>query len=373
MNEPIKVLILSDPASSHTSKWVNSLHRKGIQLKLFGLSDFNKEEYDNGIKIKIVDFSKSAKTKSDGDLRKIIYLKAIIELKKIIKSFKPDIVHAHYASSYGLLGALSRFKPFLVSVWGNDVYDFPKKSVVHKKVFQFVMRASDRIFSTSKIMADEILKYTDKSIKVIPFGIDTDVFKPFSVNKIFEPDTIILGAVKSLSYKYGNDTLIKAFKIVREKLKHYKLKLLLIGDGILRDKMEKLVSDLNLNEDVRFLGKISHKEIPFYHNMIDVHIYPSIWESFGVSNLEAAACEKPQIASNIGGFKEILRNNVDAFLVNPNSPEEVAYKAILLIENSELRNKMGKNARENVIKHFNWQNNIQEMIEEYYSILMKRK
>lgn len=369
----IKLLILSDPSSSHTSKWVNSLYRKGIQLKLFGLSDYNKEEYDNGIEIKIVDFSKSAKKKSDGDLRKLIYLKAISELKKIIKSFNPDIVHAHYASSYGLLGALSRFKPFLVSVWGNDVYDFPKKSLIHKKAFQFVMNASDRIFSTSKIMADEISKYTDKSIKVIPFGVDTDVFKPFPVNKIFEPDTIVLGAVKSLSYKYGNDTLIKAFKIVCEKLKHYKLKLLLIGDGVLRQDLEKLVNELNLNRDVKFLGLIPHHQIPIYHNIIDIHIYPSVWESFGVSNLEAAACEKAQVASNIGGFTEILSDGVDSFLVNPNSPEQFAEKIIMLITDPNLRIKMGKEARNNVIRNFNWSDNVETMINEYLSIMEQKK
>lgn len=373
MNKPLKVLILSDPTSSHTSKWANSLYNNGVDVKLFGLSNFNRNEYNEKIEIICEDFSKSAKSKSDGDLRKIIYLKSFFKLISLISIFKPDIVHAHYASSYGLLGALSGFKPFFVSVWGNDVYDFPNKSIIHKKVFQYVLKKSDKIFSTSRIMADEISKYTEKNITVIPFGIDLEIFKPFEVKKIFDEDTLVLGAVKSLSYKYGNDTVIKAFKIIKEKFPNKKLKLLLIGDGILRDKMEKLVTELNLNEDVRFMGMIPHSEISKYHNMIDIHIYPSVWESFGVSNLEAAACEKPQIASNIGGFKEILRNNVDAFLVNPYSPEEVAEKTILLIENSELRNKMGKNARENVIMNFNWKQNVEKMINQYHSILREKK
>jgi len=361
--------MLSDPASSHTSKWVNTLFDYGIDIKLFGLSNFDRNEYNEEIHIIYEDYSKSAKSKSDGDLRKIVYLKSLMKLKSIVNEFNPDIIHAHYASSYGLLGALSATKPFLVSIWGNDVYDFPYKSILHKKVFKYVLKKSDKIFSTSKIMAEEISKFTKKNIIVIPFGIDTNIFKPIAVKKIFDNDAILIGAVKSLSYKYGNEIVIKAFKIIKDKLPDKKLKLILIGDGVLRKKIEMMVAELNLSDDVKFLGKVPHKEINIYHNMIDIHIYPSVWESFGVSNLEAAACEKPQIATNIGGFREILRDNVDAFLVKPDSPEEVAEKTILLIENPELRIKMGRNARENVIKNFSWQSSVHMMLNQYYSTL----
>ncbi len=369
MKKEIKVLLLADPSSSHTSKWANSLKKIGINLSLFGLSAYNPDEYDKDIKIFTVDFSNSAKSKTDGDWRKLVYLKAIFKLKKVIKSFQPDLIHCHYASSYGLIGVLSGFKPIFTSVWGNDIYDFPKKSLIHKQVIKFVLNKSDKIFSTSRIMAEEINKYTKKVIRVVPFGIDINLFKPFEVNKIFDHDTLVLGAVKSLSYKYGNDTAIKAFKIVKEKLPSIKIKLLLIGDGILRSKLEKLVEDLNLSQDVHFLGLIPHSQIPYYHNMIDIHIYPSVWESFGVSNLEAAACEKPQVASKIGGFNEILNDGIDSFLVNPNSPEEFAEKIILLIEDKNLRIKMGKEARKHVIKNYNWENNVLTMVEEYKSFM----
>jgi len=369
LKKEIKILLLADPSSSHTMKWANSLKKAKVNLCLFGLSSYDSNEYDKEIKIISIDFSKSAKSKTDGDLRKLVYLKAIFELKKIIKTFQPDLIHCHYASSYGLLGALSGFKPFVTSVWGNDIYDFPKQSFIHNKAIKFVLQKSDKIFSTSKIMADEIRKYTDKAIKVIPFGIDVNVFKKFDVDKKFDSETIVLGAVKSLSYKYGNETVIQSFKIVKEKLPNLKLKLLLVGDGVLRTKLEKLVDELNLNQDVVFLGLIPHSKIPEYHNMIDIHIYPSVWESFGVSNLEAAACEKVQVASNIGGFKEILNDGVDSFLVNPYSPAEFAEKIILLIENQELRIKMGQAARKNVIENFNWEDNVSAMLEEYNLLL----
>lgn len=368
MKEELKVLILSDPASSHTSKWVNSLHRKGVKIKLFGLSSFQTDEYDDDIEILVVDFSKSVKTKSDGDFRKLVYLKAIKHLIKINDDFQPDIIHAHYASSYGLIGSMLRSKRLLTSIWGNDVYDFPKKSFLHKKVFQFVLSNSLRIYSTSNIMADEICKYTSKKIKAIPFGVDVEMFKPFNVESIFDKDTIVIGAIKSLSYKYGNDIVIKSFKLVKDKLPEFKLKLLLIGDGILKNQIYQLSSDLGLNDDVKFLGHIPHSQTPMYHNMIDIHIYPSVWESFGVSNLEAAACEKVQVASCIGGFKEILNDGVDSFLVNPAVPEEFAEKLILLIKNKNLRIQMGKEARKNVIKNFNWHTNVQSMIDEYINV-----
>ena len=148
----MKLLILADPNSSHTIKWVTSLAKWGIDIMLIGLGNLMVKSYEPYPNIKI-EMIGAKVTRDEGSFKKISYLKAVPYIRKKIKEFKPDIVHSHYASSYGLLGALSSFHPFIVSVWGSDVYSFPDKSVLHRKVLEYVLKKADIICSTSHTMS----------------------------------------------------------------------------------------------------------------------------------------------------------------------------------------------------------------------------
>lgn len=368
----MRILLLSNIEASHTLKWANSLIKYDIDVYLFGLGENIPEGYHHKVNIINVKIPNSTKSQTDGAFGKSIYLKSVPTIHTLVKKIKPDIMHAHYASSYGLLGALTGFKPFIVSVWGNDVFDFPQKSFLHKWILKFVLRKADRIYSTSKVMANETNLYSSKEIGIIPFGVDTEVFKPITIIKMFDEDTLVLGTVKSLSYKYGIEYLLEAFKIIKEKLPDKKIKLLLVGDGILKKSLQRKAKELNINNDVIFYGSVPHNKVPEMYNMIDIAVFPSVWESFGVSNLEAASCEKPQVASNLGGFPEIIDDGVTGFLVQPGNPKDIADKVIKLIDDKSLRIKMGKSARKKVIKEFNWNDNVQSMILEYKKVLEGR-
>lgn len=368
----MKILLLSNIEASHTLKWANSLIKRDIDVYLCGLGERIPEGYHSKVNIINIQISNSTKSQADGALEKSIYLKSVPTIYSLIKKIKPDILHAHYASSYGLLGALSGYKPFLVSVWGNDVFDFPKKSFLHKWILKFVLRKADGIYSTSNVMANETNLYTSKEIKIIPFGVDTEVFKPFSVKKIFDEGTIVLGAVKSLSYKYGLEYLLEAFRIIKEKLPDKKIKLLLVGDGILKSSLQKKAMELKIYDDVTFYGSVPHSKVPAIYNMIDIAVFPSVWESFGVSNLEASACEVPQVASAIGGFKEIIEDGFSGFLVEPKNPNAFADKLMELINNEKLRLEIGKAARQAVVEKFDWNKNVDQMVEEYQKAIRRK-
>src|SRR4051812_21136054 len=121
----MKVLLLSDTNSEHTEKWALGLAGKGIHIGLFSFNRASYEWYDHP-NITVF-FEPENEINAEKTFTKISYLKYVRVLKKIIRHFVPDILHAHYASSYGLVGALSRFHPFVLSVWGADVYNFPNQ------------------------------------------------------------------------------------------------------------------------------------------------------------------------------------------------------------------------------------------------------
>lgn len=365
----IKVLLLADQNSPHTIKWAKSLNENGIDILLLGLNKLLVEDY-KGTSIRTISLNETI-TREEGSLKKIKYLKALPVLKRAIKEFKPNIVHAHYASSYGLIAALSNFHPIVVSIWGSDVFSFPNKSILHKMIIKYVLNKADIITSTSEVMAKEATKYTNKNIKVIPFGVDLEVFKPMKVNSLFSENDIVIGTVKTLEEKYGIEYLIRAFKILVDKYPDLPLKLLIVGGGSLEEELKNLVKQLSIDERTLFTGKVPFSEVPKYHNMITISVSVSDSESFGVSVVESMACEKPVVVSNVGGLPEVVEENITGFIVPPKNIQETAKAIEKLILNKQLREQMGKSGRERVKKLFDWKKNVKQMMELYQEILQK--
>ena len=366
----MKLLFLSDPNSPHTIKWARSLAKNGIDIILFGLGNVTVKDYEDISNIQVRTLNQKI-TRDEGAFSKRKYLKALPALRQIINDFQPDLIHAHYASSYGLLGALSGFHPFVLSVWGSDVFSFPFKSPLHKMILKYNLKKADKILSTSHVMAKETKLYTNKAIEVTPFGIDMEQFRPMEIKSFFDNDAIVIGTVKTLEEKYGIEYLIRAFKIVSDKYPKLPLKLLLVGGGSLENNLKHLVKELSIEEKTIFTGRVPFKDAAKYHNMLSVSVSVSIShsESFGVAIIEASACEIPVVVSNVGGLPEVVEDGVSGFVVPPKDPEKTAKAIEKLVFDSDLRVKIGKNGRKRVKKLYNWDDNVKQMIRIYQEMV----
>jgi len=365
----MKLLILANPDNPHTIKWVKSLSKEGFQIYLFGLNEFDETIYEGfaNVKVESVGLNKKFTGTRLGNFSKISYIRFLPEVRKIIKSFQPDILHAHYASSYGILGALTGFKPFVISVWGSDVYKFPKISFFHRLLLKFSLRKANFILSTSEIMKSEIEKYTQKNIEVIPFGVDVDTYNYTPASKNGET---VIGTVKNLRELYGIDVLIKAFDLVVKEKSNTNLKLLIVGEGTERQRLTSLVNDLGLDERVEFAGKVEPEKIPYYLNKMDIFAALSIGdESFGVSVLEAASCELPVVVSNAPGFNEIVEHETTGLIVQRNSVQEAAKALKRLIDDKEFGKNMGRNGRKTVMDKYDLRKNVETMKEIYQRVI----
>ncbi len=365
----MKLLLLSDANSVHTFKWVNSLSRCDIQILLFSFFKPNVDmvkKYQR-INVGVISPDINLKTKNfrQPSFHKLRYLKSLKLLKRTIKTFLPDIVHAHYISSYGFLGYLSGFKPLILSAWGSDIFLFPTKSYLHKKLLRYIIKKSDAVCSSSKVMSDQMKKiFNREKIFVIPFGIDIKVFKPTKK----DPNIFTVGTIKSIEDHNGIDCLIDAAKIIIEDFKkdiHFEI----TGDGTLSDKMKKKIIDYNLQNRIKLSGFVDHDKIISKYNRLSIFVAVSLRESFGVSILEAAACSVPSITSNIGGLVEVNLDNKTGLVINPNDPHELANSIIYLFENEKIRKDMGKFGRERVISDFNWDDNVSQMINLYKNFI----
>lgn len=137
-------------------------------------------------------------------------------------------------------------------------------------------------------------------------------------------------------------------------------KLVIIGDGPEKEKLESLAKDLNLGKDVLFLGRIRNEELPRYYATADVFVAPSIvarsgdTEGLGVVLLEAIASGTCVIGSNVGGIPDIIRHNRTGLLVEEKNTSQLANAITSLLKNSKLQKKLRKNAIAHVKKAYSW-------------------
>ena len=362
----MKLLILSDANSIHTQKWVYSLAKRGFNLRLFSLFKPNNPSYklysNLGVKIDSTDLSQKVWNLRNPNISKILYISSFSKLKKIVKEFSPDIIHAHYASSYGVLSYLLQFKPTIISVWGSDIYDFPNRNFLNKWLLKKVIKSADSICSTSKAMRDIIISdYMKKECYLTPFGVDIDKFIPSEIIK----DTFTVGTIKSIEPHNGIDIIIDAAKILVHDMNMTDIQFLIVGKGNLLEKMQEKCRKHNLDRNITFTGHILHEEIVKYFQKLSVFIAVSTQESFGVSVLEAASCGIPAITSNVGGLPEVNEHLKTGYIIEANNEKILSEKIIKLYKNDKLRKEMGKNARNRVIEKFNWNQNLDKMLKIY--------
>lgn len=342
----MKICFLADINSAHTRKWLKYFKETGNEVYVISLEDGEFE----GVKVFSLGVDKSiAKKKST--LSKLSYLKNIIRIRKIVRDINPDILNAHYASSYGLLGSLCKYKPYILSVWGSDIYDFPNRSFIHKALIKYNLNRADYIFSTGNQMKCEISKYTSKEIYITPFGIDLDTFNGCKK----EHKNITIGIAKSLEDIYGVDLLINVFAKLCENNNNILLKI--AGNGTKENELKNLARKLGIDKRVKFLGYLNTEELVKFYQEIDVAVFPSRAESFGVAALEAQANRIPVVVSDAPGFKDTVINLETGFIVEKDNTLKFVERIDKLIIDKELREQMGERGRCFVEENYNIENN----------------
>ena len=147
------------------------------------------------------------------------------------------------------------------------------------------------------------------------------------------------------------------------------LKLLIVGAGSLSTALKKLTYDLGIEKDTVFTGKIAHELVPVYDNMLSVSVSVSNSESFGVAVIEASACGKPVVVSDVGGLPEVVKDGITGIVVPPRNPEKTAEAIEKLVLDDSMRKQMGATGREHVAKFYDWNKNVEQMVDIYRGMI----
>jgi glycosyltransferase involved in cell wall biosynthesis len=231
-----------------------------------------------------------------------------------------------------------------------------------------LLRLSDIVTAVSPSVANELSEYGMDSSKVAVMwnGVDEKIFSPIESNGKLEKYVLYTGVLRA---RKGLFDLIKCAILVKKKIPD--IKFIICGTGSLLQKLKEQVQSVGLEEQVIFLGRVDRKKLIQIYQNATIQVVPSIYEGLPTVLLEAMACGLPVVATNIGGNRDIISSNVNGLLVPPGSPEEMAQMITMLWADEPLRKKIGRNARETILKKYTWDIITDDFLKVYDCLLQK--
>jgi len=298
----------------------------------------------------------------------------ILTLSYLVKKIKPDVLNGHWAPSYGFYSAMTFFHPFLLTVWGSDVLLMPKRAMIAKKTAELALKKADLVMVDSEVQRTEAVKLGCNPGKIVsfPWAVDLNKFnsevKGEEVRKklAVEGNPVIFCA-RQHEEKYGVEYFIESIPYVVKKVPDTRF--VIGGVGPLTEKYVKKVEEKGLSKYVRFVGRISHEEMPEYMAASDVYVSPSFSNGSSATLLEAMACGKPVVVSDILGNREWVENGENGFTVPIRDPYAIASAIINLLKDNKLMSFFGRRNQEVVRKRADLQKSLALYEKVMYTLL----
>jgi len=271
-----------------------------------------------------------------------------------------DIIHVQWPIPNGL-GAIFLEKihgiPYIDTIHGEEVHLSKRYHMLF--ALRWLVNNSSKTITNSTATRKFCLDggLDGKKIEVIPFGVDTDFFRPLDVHKDEEIFQIL--SVGYLIERKGFEYLIRAMPQVLKE--HENARLNIVGSGPLESKLNELINELDLDDEVEILKNVSDDELLMIYNSADLFVLPSIVDSqgntegLGVVLLEAMSCGLPVMGSDVGGISDIIVNGETGLLFNEKDSEKIAEKIKFVIENKPQMEKIAENGTKEVKTNFSWE------------------
>lgn len=291
-----------------------------------------------------------------------------------IKNNQYDLIHAHWLIPQGLISVfVSKYlykdcPKILCTSHGGDLFAF--QSSFFKKIKKWILNYSDGVTVVSEHMRKNCLQITNIEEKIYVCSMGVDLINTFLPVENIKRDSNKILFVGRLVEKKGVSVLLEAtHKILQQ---YPGLKLLIVGDGPERDKLEAQCKELKIELSVEFLGALKQNQLPEIYSLASIAVMPSIIDSrndqegLGLVAIEAMGCGCAVIASSLPAVEDIVENGVNGVLVKSGDSVELANAIENLLVNTKTKNKIASMARESVVKKFDWQvvvNKYQKIIE----------
>ncbi|MCR4318158.1 MAG: glycosyltransferase family 4 protein [Planctomycetes bacterium] len=299
-------------------------------------------------------------------------LRAVAELRKLIRDFSPDIIHTH-TSKAGLIGSVAgsieKVRTIVYTphghIFGKDaqIDEVSDQSFAKRSAFYVLRRLAEhlshKVVALNRLDLEEqvALRLAPRSkYTVIPNGVDCRKFSPMTRERRSEvraslsipENEFVIIIVGRLAGEKGHRDLFEAMKQLSAS--GIEFTLLVVGDGYLREQLQLAAKELGIEGRVKFL--LLRTDVADLLGASDLAVAPSLYESYGMVIAEAMACGLPVIGSRVGGIPELIDDRVTGYLVDSRSPAQIADAIRNVMKSDDHFRSMGAKGRERVVSHF---------------------
>ena len=314
-----------------------------------------------------------------------VYTPAAIERFscEIVEQYNIDLIHSCFAYPSGSAGTLVKKttgRPLLLSVRGFEILSEPsigygaRLNPVFDALFRRSLAAADLITANSLYTMEQVISLgigREKCL-LVPRAVDEGLFTPVEngancPNETKGYPTVL--CVRHIVPKNGIEYLVSAARIVVDQRPNVRFVFCGREDKKYQHELNKQLASLNLANHVRFTGFIPHQELVNYFRNCSLSVIPSVIEAAGNVTLEAMACAKPVIGSNVGGIPDYISDNETGFLVEPMNPQALAQRILQLLDDPALAERMGRAGRRRVESHFRYDFMISKLVALYETVV----
>lgn len=306
-----------------------------------------------------------------------------LDLRRIIKKIKPDLIHAGPIQTCAFIAALTGFRPILAMSWGYDLVQDADRNSWMRWVTRHTLQRSAFFTSDAQFTRDKAVAFgmNPERTVIFPWGTDIEHFVPqkkeerkkkAGVNhksKITNLKSTTLFCSRTWESIYGVDVLAKAF--VKVAGVDPDVHLILLGGGSQGAKIRQILMNGGVMNRVHFGGQVGQKDLPRWYHMADLYISPSHVDGSSVTLMEALASGLPCLVSDIAGNKEWVEDGVNGWLFRDGDMDDLAQKILNAIKSRKSFKKIGEAARETAEQKADWKKNFGKLLDAYDKILSR--
>lgn len=289
---------------------------------------------------------------------------------RMARDSPPDVIHCHDWVTV-LAGIKCRYRLNIPLVFHLHL---PNRTQLCASVENLGLVCADLVTVNSEFMLEQVSsrqlggrRSSPGGVEVIKNGVDLNEFRPC---EDWPADDGYILFVGRLVKQKGVEYLLRAIYQAKEQFPDIRLKI--VGNGELDSTLKRLCTNFMISDRVEFLEWKSGQELVRLYQKAQMVVIPSIYEPFGMTALEALACQRPVVASRVGGLQEIIGHKTTGFLAEPKDPLDLAQWIMTLLSSPDLRNEMGAAGRKFVSSNgYTWPQIARQFIQRY-KVLMDR-
>jgi glycosyltransferase involved in cell wall biosynthesis len=289
------------------------------------------------------------------------------DLKRVIKSVKPDLVQAGPLQRSAFLVALTGYRPLLSMSWGYDLIHDANKNRIWRWVTRYALKRSTIMLGDCDTIRQLAVSYgmPDERIVTFPWGIDLRHFSPGEDSNLLNQDkqTFTILSTRGWEPIYGVDVIARAFALAAGQ--RPELQLMMLGNGSLAAELRHIFMGGGVEDRVHFTGQVSQDVLPRIYRSADLYVSASHSDGTSISLLEAMACGCPVLVSDIPGNREWVTPDHNGWLFSDGDVGALADSILCAVDDRDRLRQAGANARQLAEQRANWDENFLELLKAY--------